>query len=74
MENRKFIQALFEQSVFDSLFPDNPAIGNGEIASSADFVSKSLTPDLLPIPTQATLKVISLLFVFNYLFSTCTYA
>ena len=60
MENRKFIQALFEQSVFDSLFPDSTTIGYEEV-ESADFVSKSLTPDLLPLPTQATLKVLTLI-------------
>ena len=57
MENRKFIQALFDQSVFDSLFPDNVTIGNEEVTSSTDFISKSLTPDLLPLPTQDTIKV-----------------
>ena len=67
MENRKFIQALFDQSVFDSLFPDNVTIGNEEVTSSTDFISKSLTPDLLPLPTQDTIKVWKLKFVFHCL-------
>ena len=56
MENRKFIQAMFDQTVFDSLF-DSLAAGNGESTISADFSSKSLTPDLHPLTTQTHLQV-----------------